>query len=401
MMTPHPVSRDRTARRGVVLVMAAVLLPVVVGVMALALDGGLMYLQRRQAQSVADAAALAGAYQMYNGSNFSVAQSAAIAMGTQSGYTISSSQVTEPKTGYVAVTVTGSQPRFFSAMWGSGSMSVTASAVARGITTPYSKAALLVLASTGTSVTLSGTTQVTDINGNIVVDSTSSAAILSSGNNSISAPELDLSGNITYSGHNPNNATVTKYNQANTPDPLSKIPALSTSGMTVKSNSAINLTSTTSMTLNPGVYNGGINMSGQSSITLNPGVYYINGGINMTGGSSISGNGVFIYNTGGGVTLSGTGSIALHPMTSGTYNGITLFQDRSSSYGVTMSGGSNVTNTGTFYVPNSSLTLTGTSNVGVIGAQFIVNTMAFSGNGGIKIDYDGSVASQSSFGLVQ
>jgi hypothetical protein len=141
-------------------------------------------------------------------------------------------------------------------------MSVTATAVARGVPTPYSKAALLVLAPSGTSVTLSGTPQVTAVNGSIIVDSTSSAAILSSGTPTITAPELDLSGEITYSGHNPNNATVTKYGQANTPDPLASIPAPSSAGLTVPSNSAISLSGQTSRTLSPGVYNGGINLSG-------------------------------------------------------------------------------------------------------------------------------------------
>ena len=131
---------------------------------------------------------------MYNGSNFTVAQKSAIAIGTQNGYTITSSQVTSPRTGYVAVSVTGSQPRFFSGLWGSGTMSVTASTVARGVSTPYSTAALLVLASSGSSVTLSGTTQVTAVNGSIVVDSTSSSSIVSSGSPSITTPELDLSG---------------------------------------------------------------------------------------------------------------------------------------------------------------------------------------------------------------
>ena len=57
-------------------------------------------------------------------------------MGAQNGYTIPSSSVTSPQTGYVAVTVTGSQPRLFSAMWGAGTVSVAASAVARGIYGP-------------------------------------------------------------------------------------------------------------------------------------------------------------------------------------------------------------------------------------------------------------------------
>ena len=89
---------------------------------------------------------------------------------------------------------------------------------------------------------------------------------------------------------------------------------------------------------------------------LNPGIYYINGGgINMSGPSSISGSGVIIYNTGGGaINLSGTGNISLNPMTTGTYAGITIFQDRSNTASATLSGGSNISNTGTFYFPSAA-----------------------------------------------
>src|SRR5262249_36379738 len=97
------------ARRGTVAVLVALLLPVIIGVTALGLDGGLLILQRRQAQSIADSAALAGAYSLYKGSDFTTARSAAIAMGSHNGVTISSSQVTQPQTGYVAVNVTVTQ----------------------------------------------------------------------------------------------------------------------------------------------------------------------------------------------------------------------------------------------------------------------------------------------------
>jgi hypothetical protein len=377
-------------------------MPVVIGVMAVSLDGGLLYLHRRQAQSVADAAALAGAYQLYNGSNFSVAQSSAITMGNQNGYTIPSSSVTSPQTGYISVSVTGSQPRLFSAIWGSGTASVTASAVARGTNVAYSKAAILVLAGTGTSVTLSSTTQLAAANGSVVVDSNSSMSILSSGSPSITAPELDLSGGIRYSGSNPNNATSTKTGQASTPDPLASISAPSSGGMTVQSSSTLSLSSGTT-TLNPGVYTGGLAISGSASVQLNPGIYYINGGgINMSGPSSLIGSGVTIYNTGGGaINLSGTGSISLNPTTSGTYAGITMFQDRSNTASATLSGGSNISNTGTFYFPNAALTLSGTSGTATVGAQVITNKLTLSGGAGIKVNYDSSVAGSSSLALVQ
>jgi uncharacterized membrane protein len=121
--------------RGTVAALLTLVAPALLGVAAVGLDGGLLLVQRRQAQSIADAAALAGAQALHNGSNFSVARTAAIAIGAQGGVTISPSQVTEPKPGYISVSVTCSQPRLVSALWGSGRMSVTATSVARGVST--------------------------------------------------------------------------------------------------------------------------------------------------------------------------------------------------------------------------------------------------------------------------
>jgi Flp pilus assembly protein TadG len=395
----------RSAPRGTVAALTALLMPAVVGVMALTLDGGLLYLQRRQAQSAADAAALAGAYALYKGSDFSTAQSAAVAIAAQNGLTITSSQVTQPQSGNVAVSVTSTQPRYFSALWGSGSMSATASGTAQGASlTPYSTAAILALNPSGSAVTLSGTTAVSAVGGAVIVDSNSAASVISSGTASITAPVLDLSGGIQYSGSNPNKATVTNTNQTSTPDPLSTIPAPSSSGMTVQSSSSIALSGSMTRTLNPGVYNGGITLSGSASVTLNPGVYYINGGgINLSNLTSITGNGVFIYNTGGGaINLSGSGTISLNPMNTGTYAGLTVFQDRSSTVGATMSGGSNIKNTGTFYYPSATLTLSGSSGVSNVGAQVIAKNLTFSGMSSIKVTYGSSVASKpSTFALIQ
>ncbi len=144
-------------------------------------------------------------------------------------------------------------------------------------------------------------------------------------------------------------------------------------------------------------------LTGASSVTLNPGVYYINGGgINLSGSSGITGDGVFIYNTGGGaINLSGSGTIALSPMTSGQYQGITVFQDRSSSTAATMSGGSNFNNTGTFYFPDAKLTLSGTSGVAAVGAQIIAKNLTFSGTAAIQVSYDSSVAGTATVGLIQ
>ena len=392
--------------------MVAVSLPVLISVAALGLDSGLLFIQKRQAQTMAEAVCTAAAYQLYlNSSNTSGATAAATALALTYGVTPTvsippTSGAFANKNGYVQVSITTSSPRLFSAIWGPGSMAVNASAVAGSGTTPYSTAAILVLNPSTTAVTLSGTTSVTANNGSIIVDSTSNTAIVSSGSPgpSITAPVLDISGKIAYSGTNPNKAAVTNSSQPNTPDPLAGIPAPSTSGMTVQSSSRISLSGSATMTLSPGVYTGGITLSGSSSVTLNPGAYYINGGgINMSGPSSISGSGVFIYNTGGGaINLSGSGNVSLSPMTTGTYTGITVFQDRSSTTGATMSGSGNISNTGTFYFPSATLTMSGISGVNSIGAQIIAKNLTFSGSAGIQVNYDSSVASAASgFAIVQ
>jgi hypothetical protein len=120
----------KLSRRGTVAVLVALTLPVLVGVAALALDGSLLFVQRGQAQSAADGAALAGAYALSNGASFDTAQSAAIAIGAQKNITIAASNITEPQPGAVSVSVTSTHPRMFSAIWGPGSMAAKASATA-------------------------------------------------------------------------------------------------------------------------------------------------------------------------------------------------------------------------------------------------------------------------------
>jgi Flp pilus assembly protein TadG len=409
--------KTRHIARGKILVMTIIFIPILFGASALAVDLGAMWAIQAKMRTIADAASLAGAESFLQGGSNDEAKTAATTIATANAYAGSgqSSTVTvnippaDPsafvgQTGCVQTVVQFNQPAMFSVMWGTQTLPLTVRAVARSAATPYSSAAILLLAPGGTSMTLSGTTQVVAVNGSVVVDSTSASSIISSGSSSITTPALDLAGGMHYSGQNPDKATLTNYSQANTPDPLANLPPPSSSGMTTQSNSAINLTGSASRTLNPGIYNGGISMSGSSSVTLNPGIYYMNGGgISMSGTSSITGNGVLIYNTGGGsINMSGTGNITLSPMTSGAYAGTTIFQDRSDSASASMSGGSNINNSGTFYLPNAELTLSGTSGVATFGSQFITRTLAFSGSGGINVNYStGAVASRTSISLVE
>jgi uncharacterized membrane protein len=132
------------------MVLVALCLPVLVAVMAIALDGGMLLTERRHAQVVADAAARAAAcdlYQYYRtnggldprGTATASALTTAAANGFNNDGTTSLVTVNIPprsgdhvsQRGYAEVLVQFNQSRTFSSIFGSGAIAVSARAVAR------------------------------------------------------------------------------------------------------------------------------------------------------------------------------------------------------------------------------------------------------------------------------
>ena len=146
--------------RGHVVPLLAVCLVPILGVVALALDGGMLLDDRRSAQAVADAAALAAAIDLYK--NYSqnagadpnsTAYNSAINFASDNGYSSPKPTVNIPPqsgraanvAGYAEVIITYNQSRAFSAIWGSGAIPVSARAVARGTSVPYTTAGVIAL----------------------------------------------------------------------------------------------------------------------------------------------------------------------------------------------------------------------------------------------------------------
>jgi uncharacterized membrane protein len=138
-------------RRGAIAVLVAISLVAIVGVVAIALDGGLLLDNHRQVQSAADAAALAAADDLFsnyitnNGLDPSgTAKVSALSTASANGYSndgvTSVVTVNIPpksgnfvgKAGYAEVIIQFNQKRNFSSIFGSGSLPVKARAVARG-----------------------------------------------------------------------------------------------------------------------------------------------------------------------------------------------------------------------------------------------------------------------------
>ncbi len=141
---------------------------------------------------------------------------------------------------------------------------------------------------------------------------------------------------------------------------------------------------TTNTTLNAGTYCGGIITSGTETITLNPGLYIIKSGITESGTPTFTGSGVTLYFNTGGITGSGTGGFTLSAPTSGTWQGVALYEDRSDSSGITLSGSTGTQISGLVYMPKGNLTYSGYSGTSGVITTLVVNAITFSGTSYIQ-----------------
>jgi hypothetical protein len=413
-------------RRGIVAVLVAVSLIAILGVVAIVLDGGLLLDNRRSVQAAADAAALAAAEDLF--ANWSTnkgvdpaphkAAASALSTAKAEGYNNdadadaltdtadagkSSVTVHIPPTsglavnqpGYAEVIITYYQKRGFSRIFSSGNLPVTARAVARGMRKASGIGVLVLDPSANGSLTISGSAGM-KVDGSVIVDSSSSTAASASGGAGLNSSEMDITGKDSYSGSsyfqtNPGSVntgvapTADFLTDVPVPDPT-KIDDQGNPGtMTTRSTSTYMPTS--NQTIQPGLYIGGISISSQPNITFAPGIYYLQGGgLTMSGGSSsFTANGVMIYNgvgsTGatGSITVSGGGTVVQSPPTSGAYYGMSIFQDRSSTQKVTLSGGSGWNFTGTVYAASAHVDVSGGSGA-TMGSQFVADTMTLSGS---------------------
>jgi hypothetical protein len=407
-------------RRGAVLVLLAICLTAMLGIVALAVDAGLIMDQRRRIQSAADAAALAAAADLYlNKANNATADATFIAQSN--GY--SNVQVNIPpasgnyagKAGYAEVKIQFNQPRGFSAIFGSSTILIQARAVAQGQLASIGDGIILVDPTGNGALTAAGNAAMNVTNGSIIVDSNSASGGVTNGNHAtVTAPQMDFTGNPGYSGNfnMPNHAGISS-SQTPTPDPLSyvKEPNPGALGLTTQSQHQLNIQG--QATLNPGVYIGGINISSvHANVTMNSGptpIYYMQGGGFSAQGGTTTGNGVMIFNDNGGgsISITGQASVTLSPPINMTgaqavYNGISLFQSRSNANLINVAGKGSTNITGTFYAvaPGTALQVAG--NGDNLASQIITWDLKVAGNGTVNVPYSGNLSGKTrQYGFVE
>lgn len=373
------------------------------GFMALAVDVGYFFHEKRMAQSAADSAAVAAGEEFSSGNSVNM-QTSANAMAKMNGFdtTLASYpavvQINNPpqhgmysgSSSYVEVVV--SRP-VRSLLLGAFSpslsnMTISARAVAGG--GQASLTCICLEQPTGMGLNMSNDAQISASNCGITVDSASSNAVGVVGSAGINALSLGtVSTNWDNSSNVNNNGTISSSTKVVTGVPACNptiAPPTLPAGTPCYSNPIQGYTAANNYT---GVYtlpiagetavNGtvcytSLNTSNAASVTFSSGyTYYVQGSFTTGGGAPISGSGVTFYIGGTMNIANGVTSNLSAPTVSGVAQ--TLFYVNGAS--VTIQGGSNSTFSGLLYAPNAALNLnngTGTNMNMAIVAQSL--TMA-------------------------
>lgn len=352
--------RGPDGERGQALIMVAAMIVGLVAILGLLVDGGLLFTERRRAQTAADAAALAASHDLARGRGTLAATNSALHYGALNGYnnngTTNRVTVSIPPatgsfagdSGFAHVTVEVLLKTFFIQIVRSEGSSVFAAATAGGVSGSRSYGVVILEPSACQALKVIDTAQVRS-SGSMMVNSSCPGYAIDVAGGRIEAQWVGVTGgySVTSGG---SISPLPRTGVSPVPDPLADVPYPDISSLPTRhgapgSPSALNITS--DRTLDPGIYYGGIRIGGSRKATLRPGIYFIaGGGLEMAGSSRLEGSEVMIYNTGvaGGEDTTGDGMIfignsavmSLSPPTSGPYAGLLLFQNRRSTKKLTV-----------------------------------------------------------------
>ena len=381
---------------GAVAILTALLLPLLLGFMALALDVGFVLLNKNQMQVAADAAALVAAGAIQHGQDVnaavSLARSASQANGFTNGVDHAVVSVTIPPGGtevfandshFVRVTVSQPVNAFLAWIFGITHTDTAATAVSgpAGSSLPC----MLTLASAAPgALTIQGNGVVTATTCGMYVNSTSSSAMQLSGNVTVTSSTIQVAGDYTASG-NVHTSPITT-GAAITADPFIGLLMPVFSGCTYTNFSR---SGNGNVTLNPGTYCGGISLTGNYTVVFSPGVYHLyGGGLNFAGNiSPVSGVGVSFYNSGNTTTypfspfnLSGNIAVNMSAPTTGTYAGMLLMQNPLNTQTANINGNSSSVMAGNLYFPKNNLNLTGNSGTDIPIGSVVALKVSVQGN---------------------
>jgi Flp pilus assembly protein TadG len=408
---PHGLA-ERTAERGMILILSAVLGLLLIGMMGLAVDAAFVLTTEQQLQGAADAAALAAARQVraeakLPGNTFDATRQAAIEIAVANkaaavavqleanlpnhldgdivvGIWDKSAKTFTPNTAtpnavQVRARRTSSSPNgalglLFGPVWGVGTseIGVVSTAVFEHVEDPL----VLVLDPTQPhTLNLNGTNDITLLYGKVHVNSSHACGLNLVGTPTLHAlkatvvggacfPEGSITGPV-YEGEDP------------WPDPLAYVLPDDASWDAFKAGLPMPLGPAGVIdadgTYNPGYYPYGVDLDSSETAFLNPGYYMFgeggaspnDGGMQLTGSAYVTGYGVTLFiDEDAGVDISGTGAgMTLTPPGAGDpFEGVSMFhhRDNDGNSESKLTGDGLLSIEGIIYVPSGEVVLGGT-----------------------------------------
>lgn len=358
------------SRRGAIVPLVAIMLVAILGLAALSVDAGNLFRERRNTQTAADAAAdaaaieLLGKFSSFRGvDGDGEARAAALSLAAAHGYSGSDVAINIPpksgafarQRGYVEVVIKTHPPRFFSAIFSNSAQEVTSRAVAAG-TMISTKASVLILdPKAKNSLKLKGKSSLIEVGGDIVVNSNNKKAVDVNKKGQVIADHMLVTGGLAKNSKRNIDAEI-KTGVTPTPDPWDSLPA-PPKGSTLDVNDFKHTVSGGDIyQLKPGTYKE-LKFDKNDKVTMEPGVYYVSdGGFELKGQATLNAAEVMIYNAGKkGFKVSTKGEVNITPPKSGTYRGISLFQDSVKKTKVEFNKQSHLNISGIVYAPNSEV----------------------------------------------
>jgi len=384
------LSRCWRSSSGNVAIISALAMPCLVGFCGMGADAGYWYYRQRVLQGAADVTAYNGAIALSAGTSASAIVSGGSSDATANGWHSSQGTITvntPPATGSYAgnansveVILTENEPRFFSNLFSSSTVSISARAVANYKVN--GNACILALDKTAkTALQFWGHNSSTFTDCNVMSDSLNNQSLGVSGDSTVTVPCALAVGTVyVNSTLNLTSCKSPQSDQQPVPDPYANVSPPDTSGPCLPNNSYA-----------PGKHCGG--MSIKDTETLSPGVYIIDGGtFSMNANANLTGTGVMFYLT-NGATLQFNGNAVFNlsaPTTApypGGESGILFFSDRNQATATqTFNSTASSVLTGALYFPTQALTLNG-DFVGADGCtQMVADTITYSGNATLSGD---------------
>ena len=404
-----PLLRFWREQSGVTAVVAAMMLPVMLGFAAMAVDASAWVMKQRELQTAADAAALAAAYEALNVGEDD-AEDAGRAEAERNGLSaegeigIVIAQVGQD-TIQATATLTDKAPLWFAQIF-LESFEVSALAVAEARNVHAGSACILSLDhEADQALKASGTVNINMPLCGVAVNSSSPQAMYLNGTVFVGVSDVRIHGDYTTVGNVTFEYDSLRTKTARTPDPYAdlEVPPYSPCSSNDKKKAS---KYTGSATLSPGVYCGGIDISGNNNITFEPGVYILDGGdFNVVGQGSLYGEGVSFVLTNspgsgdyGKLNIGGGRDVNFSaPLEGDDMAGVVFYQDRNAPQNTknSITGTSSITIDGTAYFPAAHIDYGGTSAAQGSAqncSRIIGRTVTLHGTPDITNNCDGSAA---------